>query len=692
MFLSRFLLCPVMMERELFDQSSEGEIVTSSQDEGHESHEEESGRRLLSRKKRDSRSNGDFIGKVQIPEDNDEEPRGLAKYFSFKKLWAFSGPGFLMSIAYLDPGNIESDLQSGASAGYKLLWLLMISTFLGLLLQRLAARLGVVTGKNLAEVCHDHFPRVPRIILWLMIEVAIIGSDMQEVIGTAIAFNLLSKGHIPLWAGVLITIFDTFFFLFLDKYGLRKLEVFFCVLISVMALTFGYEFIWAIIHGRVDFIELLKGLFIPHVPQKEVKIAVGIVGAVIMPHNIYLHSALVKSRDIKRDNPRKVKEANLYFFIESTVALFVSFVINLFVVSVFAATFADNSKPEEVADLCPALNSSIISSNYDENATVDIDIYKGGVFLGCVFGGVAKYIWALGILAAGSSSTMTGTYAGQFVMEGFLNIHWSRWKRVLFTRSIAILPTLLVAVFTNTERLTGMNDILNVVQSLQLPFALLPILHFTNSYLIMDTFRNGIIMKVIIWFLAVAVIGINFYFVADFVQGSTAIYVYVMTGVTLLPYIILVVYLGVKAFVSSLPKKLADPINTKMRRIPFMDCPWVDRIKCLWWSKHCGWMGRAEEKLEKTQAVIHTRIKRKVKTTCCACCPEKWCRDEEDDEEKLLGDIEGRHLLEDSSSSETSLSSNDSSNGGQNGFTAPTFIISSIQQPHPANGGTNKKY
>ncbi|XP_056324783.1 natural resistance-associated macrophage protein 2-like [Danio aesculapii] len=178
-----------------------------------------------------------FEEKVPIPDD------GAEKLFSFRKLWAFTGPGFLMSIAYLDPGNIESDLQSGAKAGFKLLWVLLGATIIGLLLQRLAARLGVVTGMHLAEVCNRHYPTVPRIILWLMVELAIIGSDMQEVIGCAIALNLLSVGRIPLWAGVLITIVDTFVFLFLDKYGLRKLEAFFGFLITIMALSFGYEYV-----------------------------------------------------------------------------------------------------------------------------------------------------------------------------------------------------------------------------------------------------------------------------------------------------------------------------------------------------------------------------------------------------------------------------------------------------------------
>ncbi|XP_042682946.1 natural resistance-associated macrophage protein 1 [Centrocercus urophasianus] len=392
-------------------------------------------------------------------------PRGSAPGFSFRKLWAFTGPGFLMSIAYLDPGNVESDLQCGAVAGFKLLWVLLWATVLGLLCQRLAIRLGVVTGKDLAEICYLYYPTVPRVLLWLMMEIAIIGSDMQEVIGTAIAFSLLSAGRIPLWGGVLITITDTLFFLFLDKYGLRKLEAFFGLLITIMALTFGYEYVVV----RPAQTEVLKGIFLPYCPgcgREELLQAVGIVGAIIMPHNIFLHSSLVKTRAIDRSKKEEVKEANMYFLSESCLALFVSFLINLFVMAVFGEAFY-HQRNEDVHNKC--VNSSV--SHYASifpinNETVSVDIYQGGVILGCYFGAAALYIWAVGILAAGQSSTMTGTYAGQFVMEGFLQMRWSRFTRVLFTRSLAILPTLFVAAFRDISQLTGMNDLLNVLQSI----------------------------------------------------------------------------------------------------------------------------------------------------------------------------------------------------------------------------------
>uniref|UniRef100_A0A4X1UK70 Natural resistance-associated macrophage protein 1 n=1 Tax=Sus scrofa TaxID=9823 RepID=A0A4X1UK70_PIG len=398
--------------------------------------------------------------------------------FSLRKLWAFTGPGFLMSIAYLDPGNIQSDLQAGAVAGFKLLWVLLWATVLGLLCQRLAARLGVVTGKDLGEICHLYYPKVPRTLLWLTMELAIVGSDMQEVIGTAIAFNLLSAGGIPLWGGVLITVVDTFFFLYLDNYGLRKLEAFFAFLIAIMAFTFGYEYVVA----RPAQGALLRGLFLPSCSgcgQPELLQAVGIVGAIIMPHNIYLHSALVKSREVDRTRREDIREANMYFLIESTIALFVSFFINLFVMAVFGQAFYQQTN-QAAFNICA--NSSL--HDYAKifprnNLTVAVDFYQGG----------------------------------------FLKLRWSRFARLLLTRSCAILPALLVAVFKELQDLSSLNDLLNVLQSLLLPFAVLPILTFTSMPALMQEFASGRVNKVITSSIMLLVCAINFYFLVSYLPS-----------------------------------------------------------------------------------------------------------------------------------------------------------------------------
>ncbi|XP_044740836.1 protein Malvolio [Chrysoperla carnea] len=476
--------------------------------------------------------------KIQIPET---ETTG----FSFRKLWAFTGPGFLMSIAYLDPGNIESDLKSGTVAQYKLLWILLSATILGLLMQRLSARLGVVSGYHLAELCYRQYRLIPRLILWIMIEIAIIGSDMQEVIGTAIAIYLLSNKRIDLWIGVLITVCDTFTFLFLDKYGLRKLELFFGFLIMVMALAFGYEYV----ESAPPQLQVLKGMFLPWCKDCDSNAllqAVGIIGAVIMPHNLYLHSALVKSREVDRQKPEKVKEANLYFFVEAAIALFVSFIINVFVVSVFAHGLYGKTNIE-VIESCKAydIDSSIFPNNTE---TVDANLYSAGIFLGCSFGGAALYIWAVGILAAGQSSTMTGTYAGQFSMEGFLNLQWARWKRVLFTRVIAIVPTFFMAFYNNLEQLTSMNDILNAVMVLQLPFATIPLIAFTSNRQIMGEFVNGLANRIISVALSLVVIGINTYFVlSNILQGEDSIEWYWMVPAFVFGflYLLFCIYLAI---------------------------------------------------------------------------------------------------------------------------------------------------
>ncbi|XP_030767361.1 protein Malvolio-like [Sitophilus oryzae] len=507
--------------------------------------------------------------KINIPET---EKSG----FSFRKLWAFTGPGFLMSIAYLDPGNIESDLQSGAIGRYRLLWVLFGATILGFVVQMLATKLGVVTGLHLAEMCHRQYKKVPRLILWIMIEIAVIGSDMQEVIGTSIAIYMLSNKVIPLWGGCLITIIDTFTFLFLDKYGLRKLELFFGLLISVMGVTFGYEYI---VSGP-NPADVTKGLFFPWCEGCNNAVflqAVGVVGAVIMPHNLYLHSALVKSRNIDRKKPEKITEAKLYYSIESAVALLVSLIINIFVVAVFAFGLFEKTN-NDLLGTCSASTASMFDIAKEafpaNDEIVDADIYKGGIFLGCTYGVAAMYIWAVGILAAGQSSTMTGTYAGQFAMEGFLNLQWPKWKRVLFTRSIAMVPTFLLAFFSSLNELTTLNDLLNAVMSLQLPFALIPTIAFTSNPRLMGQFVNGVLYKITSVVLGAIIIGINVFFVHSTIQEwnlnvyeVSVIYILTVFYFVFIAYIVFHMYIsfGGKSLENSswVQKYVVVPLETK---------------------------------------------------------------------------------------------------------------------------------
>ncbi|CAL5332503.1 unnamed protein product [Camellia sinensis] len=430
---------------------------------------------------------------VEASGGGDDDGDLVAPPFTWKKMWEFTGPGLLMCTAFLDPGNIEGDLQAGAIAGYSLLWLMMWATAVGLLIQLLSARLGVATGRHLAELCREEYPYWARMLLWLTTEVALIGADIQEVIGSAIAIKILSNGFFPLWAGVLITACDCFLFLFLENYGVRKLEVFFAVLISMMAISFAWMFVDTKPSGK----DLLRGLLVPKLSSKTIQQAVGIVGCVITPHNVFLHSALVQSRKIDPNKIGRVQEALNYYSIESSVSLFVSFVINLFVTSVFAVGFYGSKRADSVG-LGNA--GQYLQEKYGEGLLPIL------------------YIWGIGLLVAGQSSTITGTYAGQFIMGGFLNLRLKKWLRSLISRSCAIVPTIIVALLfkRSEDSLDVLNEWLNVLQSMQIPFALIPLFTLVSNEQIMGVFKIGPAMERVVWTIASLVIAINGYVLLDF--------------------------------------------------------------------------------------------------------------------------------------------------------------------------------
>ncbi|KAJ3691806.1 hypothetical protein LUZ61_020970 [Rhynchospora tenuis] len=441
--------------------------------------------------------------------------------FSWRKLWRFTGPGFLMCIAFLDPGNLEGDLQAGAIAGCSLLWLLLWATVMGLLIQVLSARLGVATGRHLAEVCRDEYPQWARLTLWFMAELALIGADIQEVIGSSIAMRVLSGGVIPLWAGVIITALDCFIFLFLENYGVRKLEAFFGVLIATMAITFAIMFGEAAPSSE----ELLYGVLVPQLSSKTIKQAVGVVGCLIMPHNVFLHSALVQSRKIDISKKGRVREAMNYYTIESSIALFVSFIINVCVTTVFAKGF------------------------YGSKEADSIGLENAGQLLQTKYGGrlfPILYIWGIGLLASGQSSTITGTYAGQFIMGGFLNLRLKKWVRAVITRSCAIVPTIIVALCfdTNGSAMDALNEALNVLQSVQIPFALIPLIFLVSKEQIMGSFKIGFLTKVVSWVVVVFLILINGYLLLEFFLAEVKGFLFGSAVCTVLVvYLAFVIYL-----------------------------------------------------------------------------------------------------------------------------------------------------
>lgn len=444
--------------------------------------------------------------------------------FSFKTFLSFVGPGLLSSAAFVDPGNIESDLQAGAYAGYQLLWVVALATAIGFLFQSLAIRLGTVTGKDLATNCKDNFSRRDVVFLWCMTQIAIVGSDIQEIVGSAVAFRLLFG--FPLWVGCLLTGFDTLTFLGLQATGIRRMEALFGVCLLTLVVCFFGNFAVS----SPDSVQIFEGM-VPRVLEKHVFLqAAGILGAIIMPHNIFLHSALVLSREVDRESVSSVKEANFYFTLESALTLLMTFFVNAAIVSVFANGFyseecasihtpIDGFDPPFacVQDGDLSLTTSqqcLLDSNGMPGTCQPIGLQVAGGPLENLLGSSARIMWAIGLLAAGQTSTVTGTYAGQFVMEGMLDLHLPNWQRVAFTRSVSLVPSLIVAVLASHDHFAAdrLDQWLNVVQMVQLPFALVPLLACCSSSKVMgDTFKLTLTEKRVGWSMGLLVIAANFF-------------------------------------------------------------------------------------------------------------------------------------------------------------------------------------
>ena len=471
--------------------------------------------------------------------------------FSLKKLWLFTGPGFLMSIAYLDPGNLEADLQLGASGKYELLWVLVVATLMGLILQNISSKLGIVTGRHLAQHCTT-YPKPLRYALWIMMEIAVICADCQEVVGSAIAIKILSGGRVPIYAGCLITAADCFLFMLLDKNGVRKVEALFGVFITLMVFTLGFLYFADLPpQGKV-----WEGSFVPKMSSSEnFQSSVGMIGAVIMPHNLFLHSALVLSRSVDRDFEKpnskaayRIREALYYNRLESSIALGLSVVINLFVVCVFAHL---NYFDDEGTPLCTYDNYTVAPTSdkcpKDIEHCIGIGLLTAGKCLEDVnHESWWLYVWALGVLAAGQASTITGTYAGQFIMEGFLDMKVKPAMRTFISRSFSLVPALIVALETpgNPGGMDNLNEWLNIVQSFQLPFAILPALYFASNADLNGRWATAGKTLWLCWFMAIVVLGSNGYqIVITAGDLPNTWYTWVIFSIILTAYIGLVGYL-----------------------------------------------------------------------------------------------------------------------------------------------------
>jgi NRAMP (natural resistance-associated macrophage protein)-like metal ion transporter len=432
-----------------------------------------------------------LLGDQPLQEEPWTDPSTVSVPF-WKRLLAFTGPGWLMSIAYVDPGNLEADLQCGAQFGYTLLWVLLSATCIGLGMQLVAARLGCATRRHLAEHCRENYGTGVRIMLWLLTELAIIGSDIQEVIGCSIGLQLLFG--LPLEAGVLVTAAAAFGFLFLERFGTRPLELFFGLLILILALSMGGLFA----EINPDRAAVLEGFVVPRLPASAMSQAVGMVGCIIMPHNLFLHSALVQSRVVEKGEER---EAITLYTIESTAAILTSVLINSAVVSIFAKGFHGGPHADEIG------------------------LKNAGSYLGRQYGEVMRIIWGLGLVAAGQSSTMTGAYAGQWVMQGYLQLQVKPWKRAIITRSMALVPTLAVAVYFgggHNEGLDSLNSYLNILQSLVLPFAVVPLLTFASARSIMGDLALSFSSTAACWAATALVMAANVYLFVEQVGGEVS--------------------------------------------------------------------------------------------------------------------------------------------------------------------------
>ncbi len=429
----------------------------------------------------------------------------------FKRILAYFGPAYLVSVGYMDPGNWATDLLGGAQFGYKLIWVLLMSNLMALLLQSLSARLGIVRRKDLAQANRETYPPVVNFCLYILAELAIAACDLAEVLGMAIGIYLLTG--LPLIWGVGITILDTFLLLWLQRFGMRKLEAFIISLVAII----GFSFLLEIILAKPNFGLVVQGFVPTALNHKALYIAIGIIGATVMPHNLYLHSALVQTRKISTDT-EGIKRALKYNFIDSTIALNAAFFVNAAILILAATVFytTGNTQVAKIEDahklLAPLLGTKM-----------------------------APLLFAIALIAAGQSSTVTGTLAGQIVMEGYLSLRINPLLRRLITRLIAIVPAVAVILLYGDEKVDDLLVFSQVILSLQLGFAIIPLIHFVSDKEKMGQFAIGSFTKSAAWIIAIILVGLNVKLVGDEVVSvfinQNSIWVKILTIVAILMFV-----------------------------------------------------------------------------------------------------------------------------------------------------------
>jgi manganese transport protein len=397
----------------------------------------------------------------------------------WRKLFSFLGPAYLVSVGYMDPGNWATDLQGGSKFGYSLIWVLLMSNLMALLLQGLSARLGIVRGRDLAQANREAYPKYVNFMLYLLAEVAIAATDLAEVLGMAIGINLLTG--LPLEWGVTITVLDTFLLLYLQRLGMRKMEAFIIALVAIVAFSFLTE----IIIAKPQLSEVVKGFVPGKLNPEALLIAIGIIGATVMPHNLYLHSALVQTRKINKTK-EGIKQALRFNFIDSAIALNIAFFVNAAILILAATAFfkTGNSHVGEIKEAHQLLNGLLGSK-------------------------LAPILFAVALIAAGQSSTITGTLAGQIIMEGYLSLRINPILRRLITRMLAVIPALIVILIYGEEKVDRLLLISQVILCLQLGFAIIPLIHFASDKKKMGSFAIGIKTKIAAWIIASILVYLN---------------------------------------------------------------------------------------------------------------------------------------------------------------------------------------
>jgi len=425
---------------------------------------------------------------------------------NFWEQWrAFVGPAILISVGYMDPGNWGTDLQGGAQFKYDLLWVVGLASLMAIFMQVISARLGVVTGKDLAQCCRDWYPAWTRWPNWLLSEIAIGACDLAEVLGSAVALNLLF--HIPLLWAVIITGVDVLLLLALQGFGMRTIEAFVLLLVATIAVCYFIE-IFVLPQTQPRFLEIGHSLLTPHFRQAGMLyVAVGIIGATVMPHNLYLHSALVQSRRLQKDDA-SIRRALQFNTIDSTVALTVAFFVNAAILVLAATVFFGKQSV--------AVSGGEIVTFSPDSDWIRVAYLTLAPLLGTT---LASTLFAVALLAAGQSSTITGTLAGQVVMEGFMQWRIKPWVRRLITRTLAILPAVIVIGLRGDNNVTDLLTLSQVVLALQLPFAMFPLLHFTSSRTRMGRWRNGRFLLVAGWASAILITSMDLYGLPDSIRS-----------------------------------------------------------------------------------------------------------------------------------------------------------------------------